>query len=851
MANATFGVNILPKNDTVTIGNSNSPWTIVSPSLTGTPTAPTPAAGDDSTKVATTEFVGTAIDNIPVIYSEIIEFELDNVSNVSGSYSHTSTVTGATANMKAVGLTVGNSEAFLDDVTITFGNGTITLQCDNVVGSSTVTVAAFVVEELSFDPTVTSAEYIQLNSVKLDKATFNNWRPSNNGTNDQILRSNGDGTTRWDSPATTTEINTAVTSWLNTNVPTGTTVVIDRSLTQDNCAANSKTVGDELSGLKSALDAYENAFDDYLSKKIEPVFTGSKAINSNGEYVSGSYCATAPYYSIENAVIGGKIHGRVEKVSGGKDLVIKPYFYSSESEASNVPSAIDERVREDDFSFTVPTGAKYVRFYVYKYDWSSTKPTDIESVYFYDYSNIKELNDNSDTILGLIPTVNSLSDVVKTTGKVTFEQGSYAANGSLSDRNDRIRGKEYIAVDDIFSVTVDSGFLIWYNEYNASKTNLRQNTNSNTKLTKDSFSQDAVYVRFIVRYVANNTNITPSTNTGFFLQTNIGKVVESIQENTDELILESTGGTKNKFYSAIKRYSYILDSATVVSDQTVMGNKLLCFTSGNDERTTNGQIKVFTYGNGFDHTVTASKTIYHRLGHCNAVDYNEENDCLILGNGSGSYTLAGEIFIVPNFQSIIDGSSYTDESTPLTLANSNAIVIDCSAYDLGTKFNVIWGERNGTKNNIAYLITAKYGSNTSASDAGDNGTIRRILLGMGSNELDMGSLISAEENEFNGTFKITDTYTQPGTNYANCNQGCCFFNGKIYSCIGHDGQWIWAMSLDNKIHRIWYDEYKQKTFADDGSIVGNNQANSTGICYHDGYFFVGMLGIGIVAIKEF
>lgn len=39
---------------------SNGP-TINSPSLTGTPTAPTPTAGDNSTKVATTAFVDTAI----------------------------------------------------------------------------------------------------------------------------------------------------------------------------------------------------------------------------------------------------------------------------------------------------------------------------------------------------------------------------------------------------------------------------------------------------------------------------------------------------------------------------------------------------------------------------------------------------------------------------------------------------------------------------------------------------------------------------------------------------------------------------------------------------------------------
>ena len=62
MANASFGVNIIPKNNAVTIGNSNSPWTIVSPAMTGTPTAPTAAAGTNTTQVATTAFVKSAVD---------------------------------------------------------------------------------------------------------------------------------------------------------------------------------------------------------------------------------------------------------------------------------------------------------------------------------------------------------------------------------------------------------------------------------------------------------------------------------------------------------------------------------------------------------------------------------------------------------------------------------------------------------------------------------------------------------------------------------------------------------------------------------------------------------------------
>ena len=60
MANASFGVNIIPKNNTVTLGNSDSPWKIVSPSLTGTPTAPTAAAGTHTEQIATTEFVENA-----------------------------------------------------------------------------------------------------------------------------------------------------------------------------------------------------------------------------------------------------------------------------------------------------------------------------------------------------------------------------------------------------------------------------------------------------------------------------------------------------------------------------------------------------------------------------------------------------------------------------------------------------------------------------------------------------------------------------------------------------------------------------------------------------------------------
>lgn len=64
MANMTFGVNIIPKsNANVSIGNSDNPWTIVSPVMTGTPTAPTATGDTNNTQVATTAFVKANVVN--------------------------------------------------------------------------------------------------------------------------------------------------------------------------------------------------------------------------------------------------------------------------------------------------------------------------------------------------------------------------------------------------------------------------------------------------------------------------------------------------------------------------------------------------------------------------------------------------------------------------------------------------------------------------------------------------------------------------------------------------------------------------------------------------------------------
>jgi len=78
------------------------------------------------------------------------------------------------------------------------------------------------------------------------------------GTDGQVLVTNGDGSTRWDDPdeiIDPTEIASAVTDWLDDNVdPVGSAVVVDVSLSIAGAAADAKVTGDAITDLKSDLD---------------------------------------------------------------------------------------------------------------------------------------------------------------------------------------------------------------------------------------------------------------------------------------------------------------------------------------------------------------------------------------------------------------------------------------------------------------------------------------------------------------------------------------------------------------------------------------------------------------------
>lgn len=110
--------------------------------------------------------------------------------------------------------------------------------------------------------------------------------PEGGGTPGQFLQVDSNGNTIWGPPATEAAIGAAVTSWLDTNVPTGTTVVVDRSLTVDGAAADAKITGDELGKLKSQVSDVINTLDirnnDLTSGKYWTMTEGQEPTTDDG-----------------------------------------------------------------------------------------------------------------------------------------------------------------------------------------------------------------------------------------------------------------------------------------------------------------------------------------------------------------------------------------------------------------------------------------------------------------------------------------------------------------------------------------------------------------------------------------
>lgn len=111
---------------------------------------PAPAAGDNVYYLR-----GDGTWNYPP-GSKLVVVDLDTVTNTSGSYTHSTTLSDVTADMKAIKIELGDPSVFLDTISITTADGSITLSCDSVEGTSTVKVSLMFVAGAN---TLTSSEF--------------------------------------------------------------------------------------------------------------------------------------------------------------------------------------------------------------------------------------------------------------------------------------------------------------------------------------------------------------------------------------------------------------------------------------------------------------------------------------------------------------------------------------------------------------------------------------------------------------------------------------------------------------------------------------------------------------------
>ena len=188
------------------------------------------------------------------------------------------------------------------------------------------------------------------------------------------------------------------------------------------------------------------------------------------------------------------------------------------------------------------------------------------------------------------------------------------------------------------------------------------------------------------------------------------------------------------------------------------GLQVWVFAQSNDEGTDTAKMYKCDF-NPSTNTLSYVGSIDHNLGHCNSVSYNPNNDTLVLGNGSGDYSLEGKIYIVPNAKTRAD------------MMLADILVIDFPKSDYGFKTNAVWGERD----DIIYVLT------------NDSHTIYRVQLGLGSNDLGSGTLHVVSAGEFNGTFKILqqNNWGNVGRDYDNVVQGADFGCGVLFWGYGH------------------------------------------------------------------
>ncbi len=436
------------------------------------------------------------------------------------------------------------------------------------------------------------------------------------------------------------------------------------------------------------------------------------------------------------------------------------------------------------------------------------------------------------TKLSSITETNTLED-----GTINVDSGQNAVNAK------RVRTPGYYDGTFLYASVDPNTYAIWGYGYDEDYEYIGHTPTSYvfpymSKEIIDGYVHGAVYYRLVVKR-QDDGNISPTDNINFHACSN--DYVKTIDRFGARITaLEDTN------YSPIGTLHPVsgLNSGSF-SDMTFVGNWLVTVAAQTSEQAAN--IYAYQFADGVASTPTATRHFTHTLGHANTVDYSGENGYMMISNGSGEYNLAPVLYLIPDFAGILTDS--TNYPNGYSFTTSDCKVVNLNAIE-ASKANAVWGESSGARNDIIYMSCADLlPTASSGTGTGDNGKIYKIMLGTGSNELDINtSYSSASDGVFNGSAKILETYTQNTLGYPDANQGTCFVKGKIVATIGHGILKRWDMAV--KDSKITKNVYTQTFYGTSGAPIADGTYNPTGCCYYDGKLFVRTSQTGIAYYNE-
>lgn len=239
------------------------------------------------------------------------------------------------------------------------------------------------------------------------------------------------------------------------------------------------------------------------------------------------------------------------------------------------------------------------------------------------------------------------------------------------------------------------------------------------------------------------------------------------------------------------------------SDFVVINGNLVVFTQSTEEDFVlmNGKIDIINMATW----ERIGSTINHNFGHCNTVHYDDVNDILLIGDNPGTVGFQEALLMIYGFSNDLIGGD-------LDFNALDSQIIDVSDISKSMEATASCFMENNTdgKRNIVYV----------------NGQFNlfhaKIILGMGSDDLGLGTFLSTTNDRFNGSFEelfATDYVWRDNAN-TEVTQGIDFRDGKIYTGNGHTNLigGIWTFD-ENNIAQRQYIEFDINR--DNGSLIDN------------------------------